>query len=231
MSFCPNKDVHSIYLDNEMPEIYVAEYEAHLKNCPKCQAELAKLKRVHSLLKEDSNTIQFANERMADSFDKLQMKLAYSKHTNRHSETLHENVRTFVPFAAAAAILAVVLPFNLSRTGKKAILEEETPIEQVAMTNSVSAGNNVSFGNNFNVSSTPVISIDNHRVIVPLEKNTLMNPKKRTDNKLIKDVGLFRPDFEEEKTVSIKISVPGINMDPVTTEIELPVNILAGLFE
>jgi hypothetical protein len=44
MSFCPTKDIHSIYLDNEMPEIYKAEYESHVATCKKCQQELNKIK-------------------------------------------------------------------------------------------------------------------------------------------------------------------------------------------
>ena len=33
MSFCPSKDIHSVYLDNELPEVYKAEYEAHIAVC------------------------------------------------------------------------------------------------------------------------------------------------------------------------------------------------------
>ena len=57
MSFCPSKDIHSIYLDNELPEIYKAEYEAHLKVCKACQKELDKLKAVHQLFDADSKSI------------------------------------------------------------------------------------------------------------------------------------------------------------------------------
>ena len=247
MSFCPNKDVHSIYLDNEMPEIYVAEYEAHLKNCPKCQAELNKLKRVHTLLREDSASIEFSQEKMDDSFKRLEMKLSYSKNTGRSRNRVYENVRTFVPLAAAAAILAVVLPFNLHRVNNTTIPAAEQ-MPQIAQQQSESNvqgasqavatnASNVAFGNYITTTETPVISVDNHKVLIPLTKTTQISSgitpvnSGNVDKKLIKDVGLFRPEFTEDKTVSIKISVPGINMNPVTTEIELPINILAGLFE
>ena len=32
MSGCPEKDLHSIYIDGEMPEKYAKEYEAHIEH-------------------------------------------------------------------------------------------------------------------------------------------------------------------------------------------------------
>ena len=49
MYTCPEKDIHSVYIDNELPEAYIAEYEAHVKNCPKCAAELALLRNLNSV--------------------------------------------------------------------------------------------------------------------------------------------------------------------------------------
>ena len=57
MSFCPSKDIHSVYLDNELPEIYKAEYEEHLKNCPQCQKELEKIRALHKMFTSDSVSI------------------------------------------------------------------------------------------------------------------------------------------------------------------------------
>ena len=44
MSFCPSKDIHSVYLDGELPENYKAEYELHISHCEKCRKELEQLK-------------------------------------------------------------------------------------------------------------------------------------------------------------------------------------------
>ena len=49
MSFCPSKDIHSVYLDGELPEVYKAEYESHLKICPTCQKELDKIKALRGI--------------------------------------------------------------------------------------------------------------------------------------------------------------------------------------
>jgi hypothetical protein len=43
---------------------------------------------------------------------------------------------------------------------------------------------------------------------------------------LIKDVEVFRPKFDgESKTISIRITVPGDDDVPVTTEIEVPLDV------
>ena len=47
MFTCPEDDIHSIYLDNELPPNFVAEYEAHVASCPKCKAKNEKFKKIH----------------------------------------------------------------------------------------------------------------------------------------------------------------------------------------
>lgn len=42
MYTCPTDDIHSIYLDGELPDIYRKEYEAHIKTCSECEKKIAK---------------------------------------------------------------------------------------------------------------------------------------------------------------------------------------------
>ena len=51
------------------------------------------------------------------------------------------------------------------------------------------------------------------------------------EKQLIKDVDVFRPAFSEDKTISIRITIPGIGQVPVTAEVKLPVNVSSGYFE
>ena len=80
MSFCPSKDIHSVYLDNELPEIYKAEYESHIALCPKCKAELERLRGLRAVLKADSDEIAPS----ADFLDmlKIQVKKPSQKSTS-----------------------------------------------------------------------------------------------------------------------------------------------------
>ena len=57
MSFCPSDDIHSVYLDGELPENFKLEYESHLQSCPECQKKLEQLKKVHQFFEMDSNAL------------------------------------------------------------------------------------------------------------------------------------------------------------------------------
>ena len=119
MSTCPEKDIHSIYLDNELPAAYVAEYENHVKACPSCQAELNKLKSLHQSFAADCKNITLTPEAMKASFERLQARLSYSKVTekNVHPFNIFKNsssYKTIIGFAAAAAVIAVILPVRIS---------------------------------------------------------------------------------------------------------------------
>ena len=44
MSFCPSKDIHSVYLDNELPQAYTKKYEELLRRYEQANVEYGKLK-------------------------------------------------------------------------------------------------------------------------------------------------------------------------------------------
>ena len=46
MSTCPTNEIHSLYLDNELPQAHKEQYEAHIASCEKCKASLEKLHAV-----------------------------------------------------------------------------------------------------------------------------------------------------------------------------------------
>jgi hypothetical protein len=48
--------------------------------------------------------------------------------------------------------------------------------------------------------------------------------------KIMKGVEVLRPDFNEAETISIKITLPGMNSVPVTAEIQLPAEVMSGRF-
>ena len=59
MDTCPEKDIHSIYLDNELPKQYLEKYQSHIASCPKCQMQLEQLKNIRQTLKDDSDSLFF----------------------------------------------------------------------------------------------------------------------------------------------------------------------------
>ena len=242
MSFCPSKDIHSIYLDNEMPDIYKAEYEAHLKNCESCQKELEKLKALHQLFKADSESISLNKQYLDQSFDRLMVKMNYSKHTKFTEKKASTGIKYFIPAAAAAAVIALVLPLRFNSSVKNTASQQQvvasaSSVVPTMVSNEIPANiRNVSVGGGKGV----VISGNIHESVLPSasigtsgsRNSFVQNVSNSTiEKKLIQDVDVFRPGFIEDKTISIKITVPGINAVPVTTEIELPVSVTTGQFE
>ena len=83
MSTCPSNDIHSVYLDNELPETYVGTYEAHIKSCPKCAAKLASLRAVSTVFRSDAGGMTLDKASLDKSWERLQARLSYSKTTKR----------------------------------------------------------------------------------------------------------------------------------------------------
>lgn len=114
MSTCPENDIHSIYLDNELPENFKAEYEAHIASCPKCKAKLEQMRKTHEAFQYDSESLELDKEFMDASFERLQSRMRYAKvaSENKSSNTImFPAPKKLLPFAiAAAAVVAYVVP-------------------------------------------------------------------------------------------------------------------------
>ena len=113
MSFCPSKDIHSVYLDNELPEVYKKEYEAHLEVCEKCRKELETLKALRSSLRADAEGITPDSHYLDESYERLMVKMSYAKNVGKVSEKRFARPAYFIPLvAAAAAAFALVVPLR-----------------------------------------------------------------------------------------------------------------------
>ena len=120
MFHCPENDIHSIYLDGELPQNFVKDYEEHLASCASCRAKLEKLKAVHEAFKADARSIDVSDSFKAASFDRLQSRMRFSQSV-KASEPNKNIVRiaNFVPLAAAAAaVFALMLPVKMG-SGQK----------------------------------------------------------------------------------------------------------------
>lgn len=118
MFTCPENDIHSIYLDNELPENFKADYEAHLESCPKCKARLEALRKTHAAFQQDSKQLELSREFLDASFERLQSRMRYSKTTSAAADTkkvtMFPQIKKYIPVAAAAAaVFALVLPVGL----------------------------------------------------------------------------------------------------------------------
>ncbi len=223
MYTCPTNEIHSLYLDNELPQNHKEQYEAHIASCEKCKAALEKLRTVREVFAKDSAAITPDEKFMNASFDRLMLKMKYSKTTLRSGGMGRMNNRSrvwkiAVPALAAAAVLALVIPIGLGsgRRGVKTMSATSSVYSQVPpqvseQLTSVSMGGENGFAFTEGMQDSFVTNVSN---------------TSDAASRLIKDVEVFRPKFEgDSKTISIRITVPGDDDVPVTTEIEVPLDV------
>ena len=221
MSFCPTKDIHSVYLDNELPEVHKAEYEKHLSECPKCRAELAELEAIREIFKKDSESITPDKQFMEDSYNRLMIKMSYNKNSvkaNKKSPFMH--LTYIISAAAAAVMLALFIPVGLS-SRKNTVVPEMTSVQNMfPMTN---FGNNISFGSGNNM----VISGNmNDMLSQYVSRIGYMDVFDDVDS-----LDLLRPDFVDDNKISIRITVPKVGDIPLDSEIATIGIVLSGNYE
>lgn len=229
MSFCPTKDIHSVYLDNELPETYKKEYELHVQNCPKCQKELEIMRGLSSMLKADSDAVTPDSHFVDQSFERLQIKMAYSKNTFRGKEPKKSGYFYGIAGVAAAAVFALVIPLRMNNPSASNMTMN--PVAGAAVSSVIpstvanavaTSANNVSFDSGRSV----LVSGNIQETVLSSE------PRRRSSapfTREVKDVEVFRPELGDE-TISIKITVPGVGEIPVTTEINVPMGVIAGRY-
>ena len=224
MSTCPTKEIHSLYLDNELPQNHKEQYEAHIAVCDKCRAEIEKLRAVRDVFSSDAASISPDKKFMDESYERLMLKMKYSKNTSHVSapKLSARSWKIIVPAAAAVAILALAIPLKLAtgRAGVKTMsatssIYSQVPSQVTEQLSSVSFGGENPFGNDnaFGLNQDSLVT-------------NVSNKQRGAASKLIKDVEVFRPNFDgEQKTISIRITIPGNDDVPVTTEIEVPLDV------
>lgn len=204
MYTCPTDDIHSIYLDGELPDIYLKEYEVHVKNCSECAKKLQKLQKLRSLFKSDSEMLTLDKIAMDESFKRLNTKLHYSKNTT-YVYKVSKNAVFGSIAAAAAAIFIIASPFraNVNRNSN-------VPVQEVAAL----AG--------------PQVSIPEQNVVI--NGNIPQDFSQNVSTGRISNItqgDFFRPSFSDDKRLYIRISDPRIVFNAETPEImemKLPIN-------
>ena len=220
MSTCPTKEIHSLYLDNELPQSHREQYEAHIAACDSCKAQLEKLRAIRGVFQKDAEYVSPDQKFLNASYERLMLKMKYSKNTARTSapKVSARTWKIIVPAAAAVAILALAIPLKFA-TGKAGVktmsatssMYSLVPSQVTEQLENVSFGSQNIFGLNNAVNKPRVTNVGNSSAAA---------------SKLIQDVEVFRPDFDgEQKTISIRITIPGNDDVPVTTEIEVPLDV------
>ncbi|MBQ8678930.1 MAG: hypothetical protein IJ530_04110 [Treponema sp.] len=152
MSTSLEKDLHSVYIDGEMPEGFLSQYESLVSSNEKEKAILEKMQALHSVLKEDSRQKTVSQDFMEESFERLQTKMRYAKNVSLSSQPksfVSPFVKYASSFAAAAAVFALVfIPVHynsLSQAKETAVaaisIMKQNSIEPIAKKDVVVDGN------------------------------------------------------------------------------------------
>ncbi len=205
MYTCPTDDIHSVYLDGELPNVYLQQYEAHTKTCAGCAKKLESLRAVRNLLRKDSDALTLDAIAMEESFKRLGTKLRYSKNTAK----AYAFPKTLPISAAAAAAFVTLLPFVKGLPGKSA-----SPSQELAAI------------------VKPQVSIPKQNVII--NGNIIDNFSRNVSMGGASDFthnDVFRPHFDcsDDSIITIRFSTPYLNDGKSELmEIQLPVNTIAG---
>jgi hypothetical protein len=132
MSTCSERELISVYLDDELPPAYKADFEKHLEICQECAEEYKNQKALHELLTNDSKDTSFSEEELEESFKNLQIKMRFRESTagtTRSENTFNAVFKKYIPAVAAATVFALILPLRIM--GPK---QTSQPIASIAQT-------------------------------------------------------------------------------------------------
>ena len=115
---CPDRQIISTYLDGELLSPWKEKMEAHLNSCPKCQAILAKYKKLKGcFLDSAQENMEAARERVWEKLNNPVFAGAQLANPVRKEGRLarlwRKNITLPLPAAAAAAIVILLAFFAL----------------------------------------------------------------------------------------------------------------------
>lgn len=224
MSICPEKDIHSIYLDGELPQEFLKKYESHVAGCPKCQAKLERLRKISALLREDALSMRLDQTYINQSFERLQTKLRFAKNTARAEEPriYRPFAKWAVGFAAAAAVFAVIVaPVRFTGTAgshSNVTAIARTEIKPIQEGNVVVDGNldSLKFSTALSSSKDSANAQENAEEQI-LSTSVNQNQKVVSATSLasnFSDIDVFRPDFNNS-AASVRIELPRLHTIPL----------------
>lgn len=112
MSTCPSKNIHSLYIDGELPQPYKNSFEEHLSQCAKC----AKQQQLYMSI-DDSLHDSICEQDHEGGYLRLKARLSYKEViAPERFFSFGSCMLKTVPLMAVALIFALFLPLNFSRT-------------------------------------------------------------------------------------------------------------------
>lgn len=227
MSICPNSEIHSIYVDNELPEPYKTQFSNHLATCKQCTGIVENYKEIRSLLEDHQGDLYTTQEALDESFQKLQSRMRYGRITKKaHNIYDFSSFKYTIPAIAAACVLALILPIRITKEkNQNEMMSEISSLRTAVQTALIQEKGIISSGNIAHGTLASLLGSTNAVNSYNVTNNTNKNDNMITiDLQLpgISDVDIFRPNLEND-SVRINIRLSSVS------DLILPVQQRAGV--
>lgn len=178
MSICPSKDLHSVFVDGEMPQEFRAEYLSHIQTCEKCMNTVKKLQEMRMVFASDNKKIFLSENQTEQSFKKLEKMMNFKKVTSSATPRFSPYqfmpmITKLVPAVAAALIIALVLPISLGK-----IIRSSTNTNDSLTSDYISQV----LSNQSSLDIQKVLSSANISAVIPEEQFSLINTTENLQN-------------------------------------------------
>jgi len=107
MSTCPDSDLYSAYVDNEVPSPWKEKLEAHIASCPDCRKRTERYRVIKTVLCAD--TASLSDAELETSLARLEARRKFAEGRQVPGWTQF-SIRIPVPALAALFLAAVFLP-------------------------------------------------------------------------------------------------------------------------
>ncbi len=107
MSSCPDSDLYSAYVDNEVPSPWKEKLESHIASCADCKKRMERYQDIKNFLVADTKTL--SPTELDASFARLSARREFSK-PRQATAWVQTSIRIPIPALAALFLAAVFLP-------------------------------------------------------------------------------------------------------------------------
>jgi len=131
---CPDQQILSIYMDEELPSPWKEKFEKHLTECSACKKKLESYRQFRELLKINSKEKQLIapnqpeQELIEEAKDRVWQELSSRKPIKFNTRLLQRRLSIPLPAAAAAAVLIIFMTmiwFN-GRSNNSGLANQQT---------------------------------------------------------------------------------------------------------
>lgn len=232
MFTCPSSDIHSVYVDGELPAEFIPGYESHVASCEKCKAALSRMRAAHEFLSADAQSVTPDSHYMEQSWGRLMARRSYSRVSKKGAPLFGaESLKYALPAMAAAAVfaLALALPSRASREKTQFVAQSSNPSINIG----AMERRDGRLASMRQEPGAPFVQIEGSVGGAHAHGRPSFNSARRASAvgqaqsasfpSALDSVDVFRPDFAKSgNTVTIRITVPGITSSPVSADITLP---------